>query len=44
MSECLGIMSIPPSASIVSWDHAPGSPGKYMTTNYQYFCIKNKYF
>ena len=29
---------------ILSVDHAPESPSKYMTTIYQYFCIKNKYF
>ena len=23
--------------------HAPGSPSKYMTTIYHYFCIKNDY-
>ena len=25
-------------------DHAPGSPSKYMTTIYNYFCIKNGIF
>ena len=25
-------------------DHAPESPSKYMTTIYHYFCIKNEYF
>ena len=26
---------------ILSVDHAPESPSKYMTTIYHYFCIKN---
>ena len=29
---------------MLSVDHAPESPSKYMTTIYHYFCIKNEYF
>ena len=32
----------PPFNKYYQWtvDHAPGSPSKYMTTIYNYFCIK----